>query len=614
MPQRLFSNITGIDCSQGVNSDSLWMLMDATVTGPQSVRSREPFDTVDTNQDIAGTETHFNHVQSNGSLAAASYPWENTSYYAGIVVVDATAGTFTNRGDAPGYDTILAQFSGTTTSSTQVGEYSVFTGAGNMLWTGASVAPQDFLQGVDPSITASITSGSPTVTFSAAVPSLTSYVGAQISIENAARTLPRTFTVISVASNRLSLVVDVNLDETASGRQWALTSMGVWKGPAAFTAEIVCGHQGRLFASNGHSVAYSGTEDDSSGIYNGIHYWDADSVFTVVPEHGEDITAMASVSGDLLFFKDRGISVLRGVVANGDPSRLGARVDSLNTQIRCPNSACVQVTPRGAVLCSPDGVFLVTGEGVQDISEGIWPIFNPYYEANGFDISASFTMHDMLYFAIDVIDSATITADIVVYLAWNFKSNQWQFRTMLKTHAPCGVVTALNSSNQIVHIGMPKYSTHAIFTADVTEVSTTTASVTTTDKPMFMMVTAPFTGEDQLSHVRVRNIFTNVTSPGETANMFTVGALHGVGDYKAVINGAIVAYLTSGTAFANASLSEYTVQAADESWTKRTLASNKYGWCKSLILYNNDNNLDGASDPIFVNGLIADYDESGVVP
>jgi hypothetical protein len=380
----------------------------------------------------------------------------------------------------------------------------------------------------------------------------------------------------------------------------------------AYAAE---GHAGRLFVSNGNEVRYSGEEADVTAGLGGVNYWDADSVFQVAPEMGSRIERMVSFNGDLIMFKDTGICVLRGVVSNGDPSRLGARVDTINTHLETASYHHVVPTPVGAILVSRQGIYLVTGEGVQQIGQEVWPRLAQAFGADGQTTAndtpcqTSFTMDHKAYIYFEANADSRY-----VYLVFDYTTGEWQFRTFAASLAP-GCATAYNStsSGNTVTVTFPydgsgsrgiSFVGSELFgniTPTIDDV--VSGSLFTNDVPQMVVVTSPMNApvKGTPTHLRVRNVWVNgqVLSEDDTKTF--------------IANNLGASYGFTVTDLVNSVESTYVLSSTSESWFKQSIASDPYGWSKSVVIYNEYDG-SGSSQDFYLRGIAVEYDESGVAP
>ena len=315
--------------------------------------------------------------------------------------------------------------------------------------------------------TASTTANSRNVTFSGAVTGLDStWVNAYIYLSGFPK---RPFRITKVISTTV-IVIDTQVDFTTASQTWCIQPVawvgsqdGVFAYDNAGTytalnevhAKVACGHQSRLFAMNGydgatrvpHRVWYSGTTADVNSSYIGIHNWYANSWFDAAPELGEEILAAHSFGGDLIIFKNKGICVLRGVVANNDSTKFGARVDILSGELKLLGAASAVVTPVGVYAYCEDGVYIVTGSSVDKISSKIDSfltlnakrenrVYSPYHPH-------SFVMSGYVYTRIGIPfypDGVVANGYYWRYLVWDYRRNEFHIRTLPLKTAPNGAV------------------------------------------------------------------------------------------------------------------------------------------------------------------------------
>lgn len=360
--------------------------------------------------------------------------------------------------------------------------------------------------------TVSSTSGSNVLTFSGAVTGLdTSWNGAYIYLSGFPK---RPFRIVTVPGTT-SVRIDTNLDASTAGQTWCIQPVA-WVGApdGAFltgtalnevVASCIEGHVDRLFAGNivsdqtatpttsevkRHRVHYSGTYNDISGHHRGIHYWGPESYFEAAPEMGTRIVAMQSFGGDLIIFKDRGIAVLRGVVANDDPTKFGARVDILSDSIRCNGTSGVCKTPFGVFLASPDGLFIVTGDGPVQVDEKVrpWMDENLTGSFNGIGSVSlpCFNLGGKVYLRGASFQDAS-TDWRQRYLVWDYGKDVWSCRTF-KDNASPSCATPYREF-QVAMCGSAVTSTESHMAYFSTREEAWNEIAPTEDFPIFQLVT-----------------------------------------------------------------------------------------------------------------------------
>lgn len=638
MPTRSFTNFNGMNMTAGYDDDALWYLQDASIIG-NHVRQRPRLP--------SSAITH-----TGGSYKAAGSIGEKAASIAGadlnIFTSSGYSSTAASVSWTSGMDTFpVAGMTGSAIGCTRVGDNVLFweqsgtSGSYVVAWSGCGAVAT--LDG-----DANITSGSTLIQFNTPVTGLDStYVGAKLYLglgSTVARTITYVHGTSAVVVDVAPVVTDASIEakiapisllEGGSGFNEEIQTVSTYLTPAQYSrtgyslidtagvkltstnvvAYAAEGHQGRLFVSNGNEVRYSGEEADVTAGLGGVNYWDADSVFQVAPEMGSRVERMVSFNNDLIMFKDTGICVLRGVVSNGDPSRLGARVDTINTHLECASYHHVVPTPIGAILVSRQGIYLVSGDGVQQIGQEVWPRLAQAFGADGqtsandTPCQTSFTMDHKAYIYFEVNADSKY-----VYIVFDYTTGAWQFRTFGSALAP-GCATAYNSTTtgNTVTVAFPHDSSanrgisfvgselYGNITPAVDDV--VSGSLFTNDVPQLVVATAPMASriETTPSHMRVRNVWVNGQVPSED-------------DTKTFIaNNLGASYGFTVTDFTTATESTYVLSSTSESWFRQNIASDPYGWSKSVVIYNEYDG-SGSTQDFYLRGIAVEYDESGVAP
>ena len=653
MTYRRSYNLRGMDISSPYNSDRLWYLQDSVSVGPNAIRTRPRFPSIAPNSSGAhlACETSGSRVGSFNDSCKLN-------------IFDAPTETFLSyvADSFPYYSSgTLCMVVIPPVSSCRVGNDTFHVvrysddGCYLLRWSGGSSnAIQSSSAGTaGASRTASVTSGSSTVTFSGALAAdptgskinFTASRGHFYTIESfdstantAVLTRPADFT--SGTSNFTIhgwsfLTTNNALDGASSvgGRGeinpglgspfatesiWETSSGGEPTGLVyAWAAE---GHQGRLFISNGNEIRYSGTEDDVATRHGGVEYWDPDSRFAVAPELGSRVERMVSFNNDLIIFKDRGICVLRGTVANGDPTRLGARIDTISTHLRSQSVRHVIPTNLGVILVSTQGMYLVSGEGAQRMGDEVWPRLNAAMNESAADVSRvarnSLLMDDKAYIYFEEVVESNPLNNKYVYACLDTTTGEWSFRSFHYLITPgCssqvegadGTITVsfpanISGSRCITYTGGEGYGS----VSSGSSLNAVGSSSESYDTPEFIAITSPFIGEGNddsasMKHCRVRNIYTNsvVANDDDTS----VWVLNNFGaDYVFDVE-----TITSGNG------SAYPLLSSAENWYKHVVSTDAYGWGKGVAIINS---YDGSGTPqiIYLRGLCVEYDQSDSIP
>lgn len=656
MTYRRSYNLRGMDISSPYNADRLWYSQDTVSVGPNAIRTRPRFPSLTpssagqhlTSQESLSRVGAFNHTQqmnifdadTEAFLPAVDDVWWPASGVYDIADINVSPVSSTRVGD----DTFFV----TRVPAAQTTSSNVDTACYLLRWSGGSSSHvRSTSAGVaSASVTASVTASSSSVTISGSLGA--DPTGSKIFFHdrdnhfytvqswNGSNTIvltqPADFTDASTtfSIHAWSYLTTNNALDGASGitgrgdlgsPPFATDTLWTYGGSFQPTGLVYAwsaeGHQGRLFISNGNEVRYSGTEDDVTTRHGGVEYWDADSRFTVAPELGSRIEKMVSHNNDLLIFKDRGICVLRGTVANGQPDRLGARVDTISTHLRTQSVRHVIPTALGVVLVSTQGIYLVDGSGAQRIGDEVWSRIGS--KLNGSvttTLNHSLLMDDKLYLMYE--QEGDNTANRYVYACWDTTTGEWTFRTFPKILAP-GCSSQVEGSSGTITVSFPAdtsgtksicYSGGEMYGAASAGSSLNAAgsgSVLTNDSPEMVVVTAPFTGEGDgdvsgLYHARVRNIYTNsvVTTEDDTA----VYSLNNFG----------AEYSFSVPNIVNLQTSAYKlVDTGEQQWYKHVVTSDSYGWGKGVAIYSK---YDGSGTPqtLYLRGLCVEYDESRSIP
>lgn len=631
-------NLTGMDLSAEYNSDSLWYLQDATVVGQQLIKRRPTL--LATPLTYAGA--HRACGSSRGKAASWCYddsnpfsikywlnvvdPYDASVSAAGGMVWDSVGGSDLNKIDVlPASATrleddvffvnrygdegaFLTRWSGSETGNTQSGAVTAsVTNASNVvtLSTAYAIEPGTFINftdtrnhfyRVDEQLTTTTVQLSQPVDFTDASTTFT--------LNN--WSFVTTNTVLDNASAVGARALKAGGASYATEAIWQTSSGGEPVGMVyAWAAEA---HAGRLFISNGNEIRYSGTSEDVTTRHSGYNYWDADSIFTVAPEMGHRVEAMVSTQDGLIIFKDIGICVLRGVVANGDPTRLGARVDVISTSLECASVDHVCSTPAGVVLTTRHGIFLVTADSVSPIGKEVFPIVAETIVGTTSDIGASFPtflMDNKLYIYIGEREVVVDDTYIRKYAVWDLMNGSWQCRTFNASVAPsCAVVVP--SSDGVTNVAFPsaaQYGTAALCYRGNEAVGVYGVASNSYDRPEFICITSPMTGgDDHPNHVRVRHVWTNATVSDEDDT--TIRVFNNLGDDYDFDPLDVSSETSAAT---------YPLASSNQSWTRNPIASDLYGWSKGVgIIQNWDGS--GNSQDISLRALAIEYDESAVTP
>lgn len=363
--------------------------------------------------------------------------------------------------------------------------------------------------------TATTTNNSNTITFSGAVSGLDgNWCGAYIYLSGHPN---RMFRITKVTSTS-SINIDTAIDTGSAGQTWCIQPISFVGAPSnifyksdgsSVNNVVACyveSHLDRAWAgivydSDGrtqwHRVLYSGVLSDISSYHKGYTYWNSSSYIDVAPSVGSRIMGLYSWGDSLIVFKDRGICVIRGVVANADPTKFGARVDVLSTEIECRNSMNICKTSNGIFLFSNGCAYLVTDTSIDRVDTKIKGILDD----DGTRIERCFFWDNKVYCRTygtvsEIPDGCT--KEVYQYLVFDLERGEWSYRTIRKSLAPGAMASVYNGDGTSSWLGMPASSsaTQTIaykgregddnFGMSVVPVGTV---ATTTDVPLFAMIT-----------------------------------------------------------------------------------------------------------------------------
>jgi hypothetical protein len=365
---------------------------------------------------------------------------------------------------------------------------------------------------------------------------------------------------------------------------------GVVTSATNVVAYAAAGHQGRLFVSNGNEVRYSGTGDDLSSGLSGINYWDENSVFQVAPELGSRIEKMISFGGDLYFLKDKGIAVMRGAVANGDPTKFGASVDVITDGLGCMSYTSAVLSRMGIILWTNTGIYLI------------------YFHVGVYEFQSS------------------VSAERPVYAVWDMSDGSWSYRSYRAELAPGCAAELLDTDGETMHVTFPyanngKYGTvqsgtECFKTKMTVPAGCTEKAGTDGDLPAFSIITcaAEDVEDDGLYHIRARDVYTiYYRGAGGTAS-YVAGVITG---NSLLPYGIDIAASDIDTYGAGGNFSAYTLSDSTsiDMWRKAHIDTDRYGFSKMVAIYNDETSTsDNETDVVFIQGIILQYDKSEAIP
>jgi len=514
-----------------------------------------------------------------------------------------------------------------------------------MIWGGSTKTST--LNSTTSTRTASTTSGSDVVTFSGAVTGLdATWEKCYIYLSGIST---RPFRVIRYISTT-QVQIDTVVSTTAAAQTWCIQPVAWVGAPSSIfytnagvsmnevTTNVSAAHQGRLFTAfqhpdqwspdTAHKVYYSGTLLDTVTNHRGIHYWNSGSYFSVAPEIGSQVTSLVSHDGDLYIFKDVGIAIMRGVVANGDPAKFGARVDVISSNLGCLGHDQAVSTPRGIVFHFEDRFYLLNRDGITAIDDDIrgFLMENARKYSQGRSL---FTIGSSVYCTLDTTIDTTLDINdgsYEWYLVWDAETGLWSTRLFKRGCNPFYSVT--HTTNDITmttcvplnHDGT--YASWFHYYGDIEKdpqparvYSSTSFTAYNIDNPMFLVITNGMVAESEYpGYTRIPSYYLLAsTNPSSAVTYPTSTSI--VSSAYASISTMLADRITSGTLVGGSTMADVDYDLPDTNDELRWLRFNSGAMPAALTqhIVIGDSAANGDNNSVRILGIRAEVASSAVV-
>ena len=202
----------------------------------------------------------------------------------------------------------------------------------------------------------------------------------------------RAFRITKVVSDTsLEIELSIYNESSYSGLTYRIQSLaviespdGVWNGTDERPRQvgIACYHQGKLFTAGvaDHDTAYntvynfdrirwSGTLDENANGFSHLDLWHLDAKADIFPGIGGSIRGLVSMGNELVIIKSHGLFRLTGS-STYDGTGAGLAVQVISTEVGANGFNAWEMTSRGLVIASRDGLYLYDGEEVISLTDG----------------------------------------------------------------------------------------------------------------------------------------------------------------------------------------------------------------------------------------------------